>query len=150
MGCSFWLGHWTMPFSGLGLVFGSKGQLALRLRRPDPWLQHHSRLGERGPLNDPHRPGSPSPTSGSSPAGPPLLLRSKKEALLTSWVLGKFKEMTVLKRGLCIWFLSVKDVAGSADISLKSFNFFSFKHQRWRTSFSVEKAASTLPSPDQT
>ena len=42
-------------------------------------------------------------------------------------------------------------MAGSVDVSLKSFNFsFFFKHQRLRTSFSVEKTClrSVLPRPD--
>lgn len=56
----------------------------------------------------------------------PFFLMSKKEVFLTSWVLGKFKEKTkdITNKGPDAWFLSVKDVAGSTDISLKYFLHF--------------------------
>ena len=133
--------RWNMPFSGLGLIFGSKGQLAPR----------------------PRRPGTPAPaTIADYQLLQTFLLRSTKEAILTSWGLGKFKETTLLKKKdeevWCLVPFSVEDVAGSTDISLmwlgaltshSSLSFF-FKHQRLRTSFSVEKTClhSVLPRPD--
>ena len=69
--------HWNMPFSGLGLIFGSKGQLAPR----------------------PRCPGTPAPaTITDYQLLQPFLLRPTKEAILTSWGLGKFKETTLLKK----------------------------------------------------
>lgn len=69
--------RWNMPFSGLGLIFGSKGQLAPR----------------------PRCPGTPAPaTIADYQLLQTFLLRSTKEAILTSWGLGKFKETTLLKK----------------------------------------------------
>lgn len=61
---------------------------------------------------------TPEPRQFLRSLGPPQLvqpfpLMSEKEAFLPPWVLGKFKEMTLLKRGPAMAPSSAKDVPGA-------------------------------------
>lgn len=76
--------------------------------------------GGRHPQMTPRGRAAPPPAPSPHQLVQPFLLMSRKEVFLTSWVLGKFKETTVLKGGPAHGSF-IKDVAGSADISLKSF-----------------------------
>lgn len=93
-----------------------------------PGSSHHRRLGAAGGWGRERTPydpgGTAAPPSLLGPHQPvhPFFLMSKKEVFLSTWVLGKLKETTLLKRRQTHTVpFSVKDVAGSTDISMKSF-----------------------------
>lgn len=98
---------WEMLIAGVDFTSGGRGQPApTRRRRPAssaPATTADSEpQGGGGASRPPHDPGSmAAPPSLLGPHLPvhPFLI-SKKEAFLSTWVLGKFKETTLLQRGL--------------------------------------------------
>lgn len=103
-----------------------------------PGRSHHCGLGDTGggggsgPPPDPGSTAAPPPRPGPHPPAHPFLM-SKKEVFLTSRFLGKFKVKHCQQGAGRMVPFSVKDVAGSTDISLKSFlHFFFFLSIRGR------------------
>lgn len=155
--CSFWLCPLEHAIFWTGLDLREQRSAGAKTEAPgNPCSSHHRSLAE---MRDWEREwtlvgvAAPPPPLGPHQLLQPFLLRSMKEASLTSWGLGKFTETTPLKKrtGLGLGSFLCQGCGWERQCLTEVFQFFFFfKHQRLRTSFSVEKAClrSVLPRPD--